>query len=81
MGRVEKMNFTEPEKRFKSIQPGDEHFMMNDGLKVVPRASLMIKNNCPDYFRTIIAQAYNEGWLVPVANVKTKELFWEVIGD
>jgi len=75
------MSIIAPENRFKSIQPGEEHFMMNDGIKVVPRASLMIMNNCPDYVKTVIAQAYNEGWLVPVANVKTKELFWEVLGD
>ena len=75
------MSITAPEVRFKEISPGDEHFMMTDGLKVIPRASLMIKDGCPNYFKTIIAKAYNEGWLVPVANVKTKELFWEVLGD
>ena len=75
------MSITKPEVRFKAVKPGDEHFTMDDGIKVVPRASLMIMNNCPDYVKTVITQAYNEGWLVPVANVKTKELFWEVLGD
>ena len=75
------MTLVTPEKQFKEIRPGDEHFMMADGLKVVPRASLIIKDGCPNYFKTIIAKAYNEGWLVPVANVKTKELFWELLED
>lgn len=75
------MTFTEPEKQFKDIRPGDEHFNMTDGIKLVPRASLEIGKGCPEYFKTIIAKAYTEGWLVPIAHVKTKELFWEVLGD
>lgn len=75
------MTFTEPKKRFKVIRPGDEHFNMTDGIKLVPRASFEIGEGCPEYFKTIIAKAYNEGWLIPIAHVKTKELFWELLED
>ena len=75
------MTFTTKEKKFKSIRPGEEHFTMFDGIKVVPRASFEIGKGCPEYFKTIIAKAYNEGWLIPVAHVKTKELFWELLED
>ena len=75
------MTFTNTEKKFKSIRPGDEHFVMFDGTKVVPRASFEIGKGCPEYFKTIIAKAYTEGWLIPIANVKSKELFWELLED
>ena len=77
----ETMTFIEPEKQFKKIRPGDELFHMTDGFKLVPRAGFEIGKGCPEYFKTIIAKAYNEGWLIPVANVKTKELFWELLED
>jgi hypothetical protein len=75
------LTFTTTKEEFKSIRPGDEHFTMFDGIKVVPRASFEIGKGCPEYFKTIIAKAYTEGWLIPIANVKSKELFWEVLGD
>jgi hypothetical protein len=81
VGRIEEMTFTITKKEVKSIRPGDEHFTMIDGVNVVPRATIEIGKGCPEYFKTIIAKAYTQGWLIPVAYVKTKELFWEVLGD
>jgi len=71
------MTFTYIENQFKKVRPGDEQFNMNDGVQIIPRASIEIGQGCPEYFKTIIAKAYNEGWLIPIATVKTKELFWE----
>jgi len=75
------MTFTETKKRVEVIRPGDEHFTIIDGIKIIPRASFEIGKGCPEYFKTIISKAYTEGWLIPIAHVKSKELFWEVLGD
>jgi hypothetical protein len=79
VGRVEKMTFTQPENRFREIRPGDDHFMMTDGIKLVPRASLEFSSDCPKKYIDIIARCYENGWIKTVAHVKTKELFWEVL--
>lgn len=81
MGRTEEMTFTTPENRFKKIRPGDDNFMMTDGIKMVPRANIEFSSLCPDNIMLIISNAMEKGWVKPVAHVKTKELFWEVLGD
>jgi hypothetical protein len=81
VGRIEEMTFVSPEKQFKEIRPGDEMFHMIDGIKLVPRASFEIGEGCPEYFKTIIAKAYTEGWLIPVAYMKESEYVWEKLGD
>ena len=73
------MTIITPENRFNEIRPGDEHFTMNDGIKLVPRAMIEISQECPEVYKSAIIEAYQEGWLTPVACVKTKELFWEVL--
>ena len=41
------MTFTTPENRFNRISDSDQHFYMNDGIKMVPRASIEVKQNIP----------------------------------
>ena len=73
--------FTTPDKTFKKIKQGDTDFMMTDGFKIIPRASFEIGEGCPQYFKTIIAKAYSDGWLIPVAYMKESEYVWEKLGD
>jgi hypothetical protein len=81
LGRIEEMTFTTPENRFNRISDSDQHFYMNDGIKIVPRASIEVKKNIPYNYKLIISECMERGWVKPVAHVKTKELFWEVLGD
>ena len=80
MGRIKEMTITTPENRFKEIKRDDEHFRMTDGIRVVPRAAIEISNQCPREYQMILADCIDRGWVKPVAYIKTKELFWEVLG-
>ena len=75
------MTFVTTENQFKEIRPGDKLFLMSDGIKLVPRASLEISLQCPDQYKSIIADAFNKGWIKPVAHLKTTEVFWENLRD
>ena len=75
------MTFIIQENQFKEINRDDEHFMMTDGIKLVPRAGIEISNQCPREYKLILADCLDRGWIKPVAYVKTKELFWEVLGE
>ncbi len=62
----------------KTYRPGDQDWMFSaDGIILWPRASFEITNQCPSYYKTIIAEAYNKGWLIPQAHVPVHEHFME----
>jgi hypothetical protein len=73
--------FTTPDNTIKKIKQGDPDFMMTDGIKLVPRASFEIGKGCPEYFKTIIAKAHSDGWLIPIAYMKESEYVWEKLGE
>jgi len=79
VGRIEEMTFTVQENRIKEIKRDDQHFYMIDGIKMVPRAGIEISKSCPYNYQQILADCIDRGWVKPVAYVKTKELFWEVL--
>jgi hypothetical protein len=81
VGRIEEMTFTTQENRFKEIKRDDAHFRMTDGVRIVPRAAIEISKSCPREYQLILADCIDKGWVKPVAYIKTKELFWEVLGD
>jgi hypothetical protein len=54
---------------------------MTDSIQMVPRAAIEISQRCPDNYKSLISECVEQGWLVPVAYVKEKELFWEKLGD
>lgn len=64
-------------KKFKTIKSTDIDFMLCDGIKLVPRASLEISSQCPDQYKSIIADAFNKGWLKPIAHIPVHEHFME----
>ena len=79
MGRIKEMTFETPENRFVKLTRGDDKFMMTDGIKIVPRANIEFSNLCPANTMLQISDAIARGWVKPVAYVKTKELFWEIL--
>jgi hypothetical protein len=81
VGRIEEMTFTVLENSFKRVSNNDQHFYMNDGIRQVPRAAIEVQQNIPYNYKLMITECIDKGWLKPVAYVKTKELFWEVLGD
>ena len=75
----QKMTITQPENRFAKIVRGDDNFMMTDGIKLVPRACVEFSELCPTNLMIQVQDAIAKGYIKPVAYVKTKELFWEVL--
>jgi hypothetical protein len=75
------MTFTVSENGFKDIRQDDAHFIMTDGIRLVPRASIEISKSCPYNYQQIIADCIDRGWVKPVAYIKTKELIWEKLGE
>lgn len=66
--------FTTAKSNIRTIRPGDPKFLLKDTLTVCQRASIEISKDCPSNYKKIIAQAYENGWLTPVAHVYGKEL-------
>jgi hypothetical protein len=67
---------------FKMLKSGDRDFTFSpNGVTLVPRASLEISPNCPSEYKQIITQAYRNGWLKPVANIRNTEYLMELLKD
>jgi hypothetical protein len=62
-----------PKTRIKTIKPGNKHFKIKTDFMLADRASIEIDSRCPTYIAEIILDAYNRGWVKPVANVTEKE--------
>lgn len=63
--------------KFKEIKQGDTDFLMSDGIKLVPRACIVVSEDCSPYMKTIIAEASRRGWLKSIAYVKEQDYMWE----
>ena len=50
---------------------------MIDGVKMVPRAEVVVLEQCPTNIRDMVNYAIAKGWIQPVANVRDDELVWE----
>lgn len=62
----------------KAYRRGEPGFMFSpDGIALVPRAAIEIDNQCPGHWKTIIAEAYDKGWLKAVAYQPVHEEFME----
>ena len=71
------MNIKIYESSIKTLRPSDPNFNIVDKFIVTPRAGIEISKKCPYEFRLIITQCLNEGWLIPVANIRDRDLFWD----
>ena len=60
----------------KVIKRSDQNFCISNGLSSSPRASINISQKCPQRIADIIIDAYNRGWIEPVATVTEEEYTW-----
>jgi hypothetical protein len=63
-----------------TLRAGDADFTFSpDGIKLVPRASFEISQRCPDYYKLLIAECINHGWIKPVAHMRDVEYTMELL--
>ena len=71
------MTFKIGQSNIRTIKADDPKFHISDGLIVAPRAGFQINDKCPYEYKLIILECLRNGWLLPIANLKDNELFWE----
>ena len=50
-----------------------------DGITMVPRAHVLVLEQCPAEIRDKIHFAIAKGWVQPVANMRDEEYTWEIL--
>jgi len=73
------MMFSVYSSRIRTIQQGDDNFIIQDNLTLSPRAGFEIDQRCPREHLLVIQEFIQYGWLRPVAYVKDSELMWETL--
>jgi hypothetical protein len=73
------MTYIIHESNTTSLQPGDEGYNLVDGVRLVPRAMLAIKHDCPTSIRDTLNWAIDCGYVVPIANVYKHEQTFNVL--
>lgn len=71
------MTYTTHKSTTRRIYRGQADFTMLDGVKLVPRAEVIVLEQCPANMRDMINYAIAKGWIQPVANVRDEELVWD----
>ena len=74
------IEYTSSKSDYKTIKPGDPLFTFSpDGITLVNRAAIEISINCPREYQSIILQAFDRGWLKPVAVLRGVEATMETL--
>jgi hypothetical protein len=73
------MMFSVYSSRIRTIQQGDDNFIIQDNLTLSSRAGFEIDQRCPREHLLVIQECIQYGWLRPVAYVKDSELMWETL--
>ena len=73
------VNISTNTANLKTIGLSDPLFFVTDGITVSGRAGLKIDNQCPKYYKSIIVECINNGWIEPIATVYEHELTWEIL--
>ena len=60
---------------------GEPGFSMIDGVRLVPRAEIVVLDQCPANLRDMLQYAIAKGYVQPVANVRDEELVWEKLAS
>ena len=71
------MSYTIHQSTTRRIYRGQADFHIIDGVKMVPRAEVLVLEQCPSNIRDMVNYAIAKGWIQPVANVRDDELVWE----
>lgn len=75
------VNISSVNSNLKTIGPNDSFFTVTDGMTVANRAGFKIDQMCPKYYKMIIVECINKGWLEPIATVYEHELTWEILNE
>jgi len=73
--------YTTPDSTIRTIHKDDPDFHITNGITMTPRAGFEILGKCPNEYKKIILQSYQNGWLKPVAYIKESEYMWEKLND
>ena len=71
------MSYTFHKPTTRRLWRGEYGFNIIDGVKMVPRAEVVVLEQCPTNIRDMVNYAIAKGWIQPVANVRDDELVWE----
>ena len=71
------MSYTIHQSTTRRLFRGQPGFSMIDGVKLVPRAEIVVLKECPANMVDMINYAIAKGYVQPVANVRDEELVWE----
>ena len=71
------MTYTVHNSTTQRLYRGQPGFHMIDGVKMVPRAEIVVLKECPANMVDMINYAIAKGYIQPVANVRDEELVWE----
>lgn len=63
----------------KTIRAGDDDFVFlsDDRMTIFSRAGFEILDQCPKQHKSLILEAYSNGWLRPIAHIPVHEHFME----
>lgn len=75
------LNISAVTSNLKTIRPSDPFFSITDGIIVADRAGFKIDDQCPKYYKSIIVECINRGWLEPIATVYKHELTWKILNE
>lgn len=75
------MPFEPSQSNIKTIKSHETDFYIIDGVSMVPRAFIMVSDECPGSYKQIIATAASNGWLRAGANMKHAEYTWEKLSE
>lgn len=53
----------------KTVRPGDDDFVISDGLVVASRAGVEISGDMPKEYKAIVFESLKRGWIKPVASI------------
>ena len=71
------MTYTVHKSTTRRICRGQPGFDIIDGVKLVPRAEIVVTDECPTNMVDMLIYANLKGWIQPVANVRDEELVWD----
>ena len=71
------MTYKVHESTTRRLYRGEPGFHMIDGVKIVPRAEIVVLKQCPTNMVDMINYAIAKGYIQAVANVRDEELVWE----
>jgi hypothetical protein len=71
------MTYTVHKSTTRRIYRGQGGFHMIDGVKLVPRAEIVVIKECPTNMVDMLNYAIAKGYIQPVANVRDEELVWD----